>query len=170
MSICASLVVPGPIAAAMDEMRPWKTTCCGSKVENRIKREVLYSNCFLVINTITALVCAILCIKPIEGDKEIVYAFVIFEEFFPMWEPWLSWGYRAGFIMMPFLMLTGCYILIYFLTHMRFQCYILNNFLENLNSGYDTSHTEQLISDAQYQKQITKRIKFCTNRHAHILQ
>jgi hypothetical protein len=148
----------------------WKINSCGLKIENQVKREVSYLNFYLVFSTIIALVSAVLFMKPIDGDEDIFYAFVIFQDFFPTWEPCLSRLYRAFFLVMPFAMPTSCYLLIYLLSHMRFQFYIVNNFLENINCGYDTSNTEQLISDAQYQQEIKNRIKFCASRHAHIFE
>jgi hypothetical protein len=87
---------------------------------------------------------------------------------FPRWQNILSWVYRATFILMPLILSTPCYALIYTTSHLRFQFYMLLHFLKRINSGYETSDVNQLIDNRQFQKEVKKRLKFCLKRHAHL--
>jgi hypothetical protein len=170
VAICANLKFNVLVGTYLDKFQIWEINCCGIQLENRIKREVFWLNCVLVINTIIAMYSVITHMIPLEDDKELFFPFAIFEEFFPHWEKWLSAMYRTGFLLMPAAMQTTCYAIVYFGTHMKFQIYILINFLENINGDYKTSIPERLINNCQYQKEIKERIIFCIKRHAHIFK
>jgi hypothetical protein len=170
VAISSNLKLSVVIGTFLDKLQIWEVNCCGKQVENRIKREIFWLNCVLVINTIITMYSVITHMIPLEDDKELFFPFAIFEEFFPRCEKWLSAMYRAGFLLMPAAMQTTCYVIVYMGTHMRFQFYILIHFLENINGDYNTSIPERLINNSQYQKEIKERIVFCIKRHAHIFK
>jgi hypothetical protein len=170
VAISSNLKFSVVLATRLDKFQIWEVSCCGLVVENRIKREVFWLNCVLVVNTIIAMYSVITHMIPLEDDKELFFPLAIFEEFFPRWEKWLSALYRAGFLLMPAAMQTTCYVITYIGSQMRFQFYILIHFLENINSDYNTTNPERLILDPQCQEEIKKRIIFCIKRHTHIFR
>jgi hypothetical protein len=156
------------IKVIADVMDLWKINRCGSKIEKWIKIEGFYLNSFVVLIAIISYVSAITHAIPLDEDEDIFYPLAIFKEFFPRWQNILSWIYRATFILMPLILSTPCYALIYTTSHLRFQFYMLLHFLKRINSGYETSDINQLINNRQYQKEVKKRLKFCLKRHAHL--
>jgi hypothetical protein len=151
-----------------DVMDLWKINCSGSKIEKWIKIEGFYLNSLVIFVAIVSYVSAITYSIPLDEDENIFYPLAIFKEFFPRWQNILSWVYRATFILMPLILSTPCYALIYTTSHLRFQFYMLLHFLKRINSGYETSDVNQLIDNRQFQKEVKKRLKFCLKRHAHL--
>jgi hypothetical protein len=152
--------------AGLDNVEHWRINFCGPKLEKRIKTEALYFNGFAVSVAILSYVNAVIYAKPLENDEDIFYPLAIFKEFVPQWQNVLSALYRATFFLIPLILTTPCYILIYVTSHLRFQFYMLLHFLKNINNRYETTEPNQLVDNLHYQKEITRRLKFCIRRYS----
>jgi hypothetical protein len=156
---------------SIEEILDWsKINRAGPKIEKWIKMEALYLNSFVLFTTVLSYVSAVTHAIPIEDDNDIFYPLAIFEEFFPQCQNVLSSLYRATFFLVPLIMSTPCYLVIYITSKMRFQFYMLLHFLKRINSGYETSDINQLINDRQYQEEIKKRLKFCVKWHTQLYE
>lgn len=148
----------------------WPFDQVGPKIKKRIKFEALYINTFFVINSVMGFVSGVLHVIPLEDDKELFYPLAIFEQFAPKWQFWLEWLYRMSFLLIPFIMAGPSYIGIYLSSRFRFQFYLFNEYLKNINYLNDNQQTPDFIENKDYQKKIKKRLIFCIKRNIHLYE
>ncbi|KAJ3664063.1 hypothetical protein Zmor_008268 [Zophobas morio] len=60
------------------------------------------------------------------------------------------------------------HMIMYFCGHIRAQFTMFVTCLENLDYGHDNVDPLKSIYDDEYQKEVTKRLKFCIERHVRI--
>lgn len=146
----------------------WPNDAADPEIKNRIKREAFYINTFFVVNAIVGLASGVLHAIPLEDDKELFYALVIFEEFAPKWKFWLEWLYRMSFLVVPLVMTYTSHIGIYMCARFWFQFYTYNEYLKKINFLSDAQQTPDLIENQNYQNEIKKRLVFCIKRNIHM--
>lgn len=126
----------------------------------------MWTNFMFASCTAVAVFSGLMHALPLDDDKELYYPLVIFEEFVPEWKNFLSWIYRLGFLVVPFIIPLPLYLSIYYITKCLYQVMLFMTFIENINMGFDTSSI-RLIENSEFQKTINKRLLFCIKRHSH---
>ena len=140
----------------------------GPIVEKLLRREIYYENVFLVVNIVVTVFIGIAFFIPDENDKDFFLPFVVFERFFPIFEGVLTLCCRVNLAFVLLTMTAPFHMIMYFCGHIRAQFTMFVTCLENLDYGHDNVDPLKSIYDAEYQKEVTKRLKFCIERHVRI--
>lgn len=156
------------IENAKDIVEFWKYDSAGLLVQAKIKKEARLNNIVAIAICIIGLPVLALFIVPFDDDDDFFFPFLAFEKFFPQWKLLLTLGLRSFFPFCGILLQSSFYIIIYSNLRIKFQIYMLTEFLKNLNCGYSNLETSELLNNTEYQNEIFKRLKFCIERQEHI--
>ncbi|KAJ3664343.1 hypothetical protein Zmor_008523 [Zophobas morio] len=140
-----------------------------TRTKKRIELEALYFNSFVVFDSLLNIYCGVLYAIPIEGDDEIFFPLRIFEEYFPKWENLLSGCYRITFIPVSFMMQVILYQTIYGANHLRFQFYLLLDYIERLKLHVTSIENQNVpLYEELHQANFTKTLKIAIQRHSEV--
>ena len=156
------------VAAATQDNQRWKINTAGPLVEKLIHKEFFYENVFVIVNIIFATYSGISHVIPDESDKDFFLILTVFERFFPRFERLLTVMFRMSCVMVPIIIMVPFYMSIYYAGHTRQQFYMFLKCVQNLNYGYDKMDLLKSVHNKEYQDEITRRLKFCIDRHVHI--
>lgn len=87
------------------------------------------------------------------------------EDNIPEYANMLGYGHRFTYIFAAYLMIAPSLQAAYFIENVKFQLYLLQNLLENLNMNYEDFSANQLVFNDDYQNEIKNRLIFCLKRH-----
>ncbi|KAJ3664344.1 hypothetical protein Zmor_008523 [Zophobas morio] len=140
-----------------------------TKTKKRIELEALYFNIFVVFHSLLNICCGVLHAIPIEGDDEIFFPLRIFEEYFPKRQNLLSCYYRLTFIPVSFMMQITLYQTIYVASYLRFQSYLLLEYIESLKLQVTTTKNQNVpLYEEHHQVNIMKTLKIAMQHHSEI--
>ncbi|KAJ3664065.1 hypothetical protein Zmor_008269 [Zophobas morio] len=156
------------VSTGVHDLRGWKIGSTGSTVEKLLRREIYYENLFLIVTVFLAVINGIAFTIPDENDKDFFLPFIVFERFFPIFERVLILGCRLNVVLITIIMTTPFNMIMYFCGHIRVQFTMFVVCLENLDYGYDNVDPLKSLYNDEYQKEVTRRLKFCIERHIRI--
>ncbi|KAJ3664072.1 hypothetical protein Zmor_008274 [Zophobas morio] len=150
----------------LESLDMWPINAVGSTIEQKIKRETLYLNTFIILNTCLALTSGILFAIPLPDDREIFYTLATIEDYLPQWKNVLCFVYRCVFLILPIIMPAPFYITGYICCHMRFQGTMVLHHLEQVDQELITNITDE----KKYNEIIKKRLIVTIQKHSGILR
>ena len=156
------------VTSGIRDLHRWDIKSAGPVVEKSIRKTALYEISFVVVNLMVAVLGAAAHAIPGKNDKDFFLALVVFERFFPTFETPLTFLYRISYFASTLVILAPFHMTIYFSGHLRAQISMLVTCLQNLNYGYDKMDLLKSVYDVKYQKEISRRLKFCIERHIRI--
>lgn len=156
------------VSTSTRDLQGWKIDSAGSIVKKLIQREIYYENVFVLVNVLLAVITGIAFAVPDDTDKDFFLPYVVFEKFFPIFGRGLSLWCQLNFLFVTTIMTTPFHMIIYFCGHTTAQLTMFVTCLENLDYGYNNVDPLKSIYDDEYQNEVTKRLKFCIDRHVRI--
>jgi hypothetical protein len=172
LNIIALLCDGDSVDRILLEFKPWALDSAGKKISQRIKKEAISTSVIVIVNSLIALLAALLFFLPAENDKELFFALYLFKRWFPVYGFVLSWIYRSTFFVISYVLITSIHEFIYTVQHVKFQLYLLLFHLKNITdlTEYNSVSDHNLLINKHFQRIITQRLKFCVKRHAELLQ
>ncbi|KAJ3664074.1 hypothetical protein Zmor_008274 [Zophobas morio] len=142
----------------------WPINAASTLIEQKIKREALYLDIFIILNTFLSLISGILHALPLDEDREIFYTLATIEDYLPQWKNLLCFIYRCGFVVLPVVIAAPFYMTIYVCSHMRFQVYMLFHLAEFLNQKLIT----EIKNEKKYNELVKKVLVLSVQKHSTI--
>jgi hypothetical protein len=156
----------------MLEFKPWALDSAGKELFQRIKKEAMCTSVIVVVNSVIALLSAVLFFLPVENDEELFFALYLFKRWFPVYGFVSSWIYRSTFFVLAYVLITPIHECIYTVQHVKFQLFLFLFHIKNITdvTEYNSMRDHNLLTNENFQLTITQRLKFCVKRHAELLQ
>jgi hypothetical protein len=152
------------------EFKPWALDSAGKELSQRIKKEAMSTSVIVIVNSLLALLAALLFFLPAENDEELFFALYLFKRWFPVYGFVLSWIYRTTFFVLSYVLITSIHEFIYTVQHTKFQLYLLLFHLKNITNltEYNSVSDHNLLINEHFQLTITQRLKFCVSKSAQV--
>jgi hypothetical protein len=154
------------------EFKPWALDSAGKELSQKIKKEARCTSIIVIVNFVIAFLSAVLFFLPAENDEELFFALYLFKRWFPVYGFVLSWIYRSTFFVLAYVLITPIHEFIYVIQHVKFQFYLFLHHLKNITNvnEYNSVSDHNLLLNEDFQRTITKRLKFCIKRHVEWLE
>lgn len=152
----------------MNHLGIWTMNSAGPVVEKSIRREIFYENVFTIITLVLSVLTGMTYMVPNNNDKDFFLGQVVIEKFFPKFEKLLSFSHKMSSLVVSIVLIAPFHMLIYYCGHARMQFQMFLRCLRNLNYGYDELDLLKSNYNEEYQKEITRRLKFSIDRHVRI--
>ena len=153
------------VSSGIRDLHRWEVGSAGTLVEKSIRKQIFYENVFVLVNVFVTIFAGIAFAIPDETDKDFFLVLVVFERFFPIFEGVLTVLYRLSYLILTTIIIAPFHMIVYYYGHTRVQFTLFVKYLENLNDNVDPL---KAVYDEEYQKEVTRRLKFCIDRHIHL--
>jgi hypothetical protein len=172
VNIIALLCDGDSVDRIMLEFKPWALDSAGKELSQKIKKEAMCTSIIVIVNSVIALLAALLFFLPAENDEELFFALYLFKRWFPVYGFVLSWIYRSTFFVLAYVLITPIHEFIYVIQHVKFQFYLFLHHLKKITNvnEYNSVSDHNLLLNEDFQRTITKRLKFCIKRHVEWLE
>uniref|UniRef100_A0A6P7G9P9 Uncharacterized protein LOC114339392 n=1 Tax=Diabrotica virgifera virgifera TaxID=50390 RepID=A0A6P7G9P9_DIAVI len=134
--------------------------CAGTKVYNRILQECKIIKMLCYLNLVVSMIAAG-SLTPFIGDESDFFIYIaILDEYFPNYKNGLKYLCVPGLFCIGYTLTVPLFFCTHYVSHLKFQFTILNEFLKQMNEGE--------IFDQNYQQMIFLRLKLCMQIHNNI--
>ncbi|XP_063914648.1 uncharacterized protein LOC135131054 [Zophobas morio] len=159
------------ISHISDEMTVWDMDAAGPEIRQRIKKESRVISMVLAATFLTATAVGSVFVLPTSVDYDRFFAIKLATDYCPKYSTTLSYLYKLTLPFIAYATIVPCANFIYYSHHMRFQLMMLSKHVQCLTEQRNKQETdlEKLIYDESYQKEFSRRIIFCIQRHNEII-
>ncbi|KAJ3664067.1 hypothetical protein Zmor_008271 [Zophobas morio] len=156
------------VSCGIRDLREWEVGTTDPVIEKLNRKKIFYENVFVIVHVLLATVTGIAYIIPDEKDKDFFLVWVVFERFFPVFANIIFLLCRLSFFVLPIIMLAPFHMIIYYCGYTRRKFTAFTKSLEDLNDGFDDVDPLKSVYDEEYQREITRRLKFCIRSHVRL--
>jgi hypothetical protein len=166
------LCVGDSVDLIVHEFKPWALDSAGKELSQKIKKEAMRTSIIVIVNSVIALLAAVLFFLPAENDEELFFALYLFKRWFPVYGFVLSWMYRSMFFVVSYVLITPIHEFIYIVQHAKFQFFLFLHHVKNITDviEYNNVSDHNLLINEDFQRTIAQRLKFCVKRHVELLE
>jgi hypothetical protein len=84
LNIIALLCDGDSVDRILLEFKPWALDSAGKELYQRIKKEAMSTSVIVIVNSLIALLTAVLFFLPAENDENLFFALCLFKRWFPV--------------------------------------------------------------------------------------
>ncbi|RZC40967.1 hypothetical protein BDFB_010974, partial [Asbolus verrucosus] len=130
----------------------WKMDSADKKTEERILTESRHVTFFVIFNVSFGVISGLLYLFPRDCDRNIIYLINLLEKYGFGEEKLVLWTFRVFTPLIAFILSTmPSFQIIYFITQMKFQFYMLLFYVRNIDTDYKHADERNLFYDKNYQ-------------------
>ena len=156
------------MSCGIRDLGEWEVGTTDPVIEKLNRKKIFYENVFVIVHVLLATFTGIAYIVPDEKDKDFFLVWVVFERFFPVFANIFFLLCRLSFFVLPIIMLAPFHMIIYYSGYTRRKFTAFTKSLEDLNDGFDDVDPLKSVYDEEYQREITRRLKFCIRSHVRL--
>ncbi|KAJ3659905.1 hypothetical protein Zmor_011567 [Zophobas morio] len=156
----ATLLWKQPIVKKFEEnCRPiiFQPVDVKEETKERIKKESQYITSFVKFHIIYVLISGCIVI-PVGRERKFQFGITFFQDYCHSYV--LEALYLLGYPITAYMFVRLAYALLYFVSHVKFQIYIILDIIEQISEGYDDKSDGELLDSEEYQKVVKARLAF----------
>ncbi|XP_063923062.1 odorant receptor 46a-like [Zophobas morio] len=129
--------------------------------KDRILKECKYETNFVKLHLVLTLITGAVLI-PVGKEREMQFAVLLFEKYYPLYV--LEALYYMSFPIVAYVSVRLAYTIMYFVSHAKFQIYMLLEFIRGIVDDYSDNDDSELLNSEAYQNVVKERLQEMVTR------